>query len=88
MRRMLLDFPDQLWHCIPIPFTASLVQLLDVLGGLCFFPLWHVVSVAVVQTRQIQGRASPTLMLGRWGSRKSGGILYQRLHGFMVVENR
>lgn len=37
--RMLLDLPDQLRHCIPIPFTACLVQLLDVLSCLRLFPL-------------------------------------------------
>jgi len=34
MRSMLLYLSDQLRHSIPIPFTACLVQPLDVLGCL------------------------------------------------------
>ena len=36
---MFLNLPHKLWNCVPIPFAASLVQLLDILSRLCFFTL-------------------------------------------------
>ena len=52
VRCMLLDLSDQLRYRIPIAFAAGLVQLLDILGGLRLFPLWHEVSAGILRRSQ------------------------------------
>jgi hypothetical protein len=37
--RMLSNLPHELRNSIPIPLTASLVQLLDIIGRLCLLAL-------------------------------------------------
>ena len=57
---MFLNLPHKLWNCVPIPFAASLVQLLDILSRLCFFTL-AIVSQHMHGGGELAGR---TLIFG------------------------